>query len=280
MNKKIIAVLFFLTIVLAVFYFNYETYDDSNLLSLEEIYNNNASLETVEYEHGVRKVVYIVWFGRQISINRLRALNSLIKNINVPYILITEDNYKSFEKENHPFHRGFEYLSGNHISDYLRSYLLHFHGGGYHDIKYRDIGWENEWSVFKDDKIWMKSCREQKKHHIGYDIDKPKTKKVQQFYNELGSMSWIISKSNTDYTKKLLDKIEKRLYFHLDKLKQNPSEKNAGYYADRPFQKLTDKDKYPIRWLELMGEHFHLLMYRYRDHMDLTLPRPNMKNYK
>jgi hypothetical protein len=36
----------------------------------------------------------------------------------------------------HPLHEGFEYLSGVHKSDYLRSYLMNFYGGGYSDIKH------------------------------------------------------------------------------------------------------------------------------------------------
>ena len=50
-----------------------------------------------EYVDNVPKVVFIVWFGSKISNNRLSALNSLVKNLKVPYILITEDNYLLFE---------------------------------------------------------------------------------------------------------------------------------------------------------------------------------------
>ena len=267
-------------IFLLLFYYWYNYHDDSNLLTLKEIYDNNGSLENVNYKYGIPEVVYIVWFGGEISINRLRALNSLIKNIKIPYILITEDNYKSFEKEDHPMHEGFEHLSGNHKSDYLRAYLLNFHGGGYHDIKYRNLSWINQWETFKDKNIWMKSCREKRHSHIGYNVDKPETRKIQDYYKKLGSMCWIISRPKTKYTKSLMSRIDKKLDYHLENLKINPSQKNSGYYADRPFQKLKKKDDYPIRWLELMGEHFHLLMYKYKDHMDLTLPRPNMRNYK
>ena len=204
----------------------------------------------------------------------------MIQNIQIPYVLITEDNYKDFEVKEHPINEGFEHLSGNHKSDYLRAYLLNFYGGAYHDIKYRDIGWENEWETFKDSNIWMKSSAEISEDHIGYDIDNPESKKIQREYNNLGSMCWIISRSKTQYTKELLEKIDNKLDYHLKSLKKHPSVKPAGYYADRPMEKLRDGDKYPLRWLELMGEHFHLLMYKYKDHMDLDLPRPNLKNYR
>ena len=108
-----------------------------NYNSLNDIYKVEFSLKNIRYVHGVPEVVFIVWFGNNISDNRLKALNSLINNLKVPYIIITDKNYKSFELKNKPFHKAFEYLSGNHKSDYLRAYLLNYYGGGYHDIKYR-----------------------------------------------------------------------------------------------------------------------------------------------
>lgn len=256
--------------------------DHEEIKSLNQIYSEGIKTSEIEYVHEVPKVVYIVWFGgsKNMSRNRLKALNSLTKNIGVPYILITENNFKDFEVSDHPIHSSFKNLSGNHQSDYLRAYLLHHHGGGYHDIKYRDLGWENEWEDFKDQEIWMKSCAEIKEDHIGYDLDHPETKSIQKQFSQLGSMCWIISRKNTPYTTELLDKIEKKLDFHLEGLEKYPSTKPAGYYADRPMEKLGKEDKYPLRWLELMGEHFHILMYKYRNHNKLDLPRPNLKNYR
>ena len=273
-------ILIFLLLILFISIYTINSIEREEILTLDQIYDKNSKLSTVEYVHGVPKVVYIVWFGRKISQNRLQALNSLIKNIKVPYILITEDNYKNFEVEDHPIHPAFKYLSGNHQSDYLRAYLLHHYGGSYHDIKYRDRGWSCEWEDFKDENIWMKSSAEIQPDHVGYDLDHPETKSIQKEYRSLGSMCWIISRKRTKYTQELLEKIDQKLDLHHSKLKHHPSVKPAGYYADRPMEKLHKRDKYPLRWLELMGEHYHLLMYKYKDHMLLNLPRPNLKNYR
>ncbi len=269
-------------IILAIVFFLYPWKQEEDIKSLDQIYSEGTNLKEVEYVNGIPKVVYIVWFGgkQNMSTNRLKALNSLTQNIGVPYILITENNFKDFEVSDHPIHPSFKNLSGNHQSDYLRAYLLHHHGGGYHDIKYRDLGWQGEWEDFKDEQVWMKSCAEIEESHIGYDLDHPETKEIQKQFSQLGSMCWIISRKNTPYTKDLLDKIDKKLDFHLNKLEIYPSTKPAGYYADRPMEKLREGDKYPLRWLELMGEHFHILMHKYREHNKLDLPRPNLKNYR
>ena len=271
-------------ILILLIYFNKSNenfvLNNNNILGLNEIYQKNALMKNIEYVYNIPKVVFIVWFGRKISNNRLSALNSLIKNIKVPYILITEDNYLLFEKKNNKIHKAFKYLSGNHKSDYLRSYLLHHYGGGYHDIKFRNKDWKNEWKTFRDKKIWIKSRPERLPHHIGYDIDKPQTKVVQEKYKELGTMCWVICRPKTPYTQELINKINKKLDIHYKNIKKFPSINPSGYYADKPFEKVKNKNAYPLRWLELMGEHFHLLMYKYKNHINLELPDAELRSYK
>ena len=68
---------------------------------------------------------------------------------------------------------------------------------------------------------------------------------------------------------------------HYYNLVKNPSSQSRGYYSDKPFNKVNDtENNYPIRWLEIMGEKFHLLMYKYRDNMILNLPDADLRDYK
>jgi hypothetical protein len=248
---------------------------------LRYIVKNNPTINELKSINGVLYVVFICWFGSTISENRKNALLSLIKNIGVPYILITDDNVYSFQVKNKPYNKAFYFLSGNHKSDYLRSYLLHNYGGGYHDIKYRNISWVNEWNDFKNKNIWIKSRHETRHSHIGYDIDNPKSIWIQDKYSEIGTMGWVICRAQTNYTKELLTEIEKTLNKHYFNLVKNPSKTNGGYYSDKPFNKVNDpENNYPMRWLEIMGEKFHLLMYKYRDNMILNLPDADLRNYK
>lgn len=257
-----------------------EKFISNKYRTLDEIYKGNSSLSKVNYIHGIPEVVFIVWFGDKISNNRLKALNSLVNNLGVPYILITEKNYKYFELNNYPIHRGFQYLSGNHKSDYLRAYLLHNYGGGYHDIKYRDKNWINQWNTFSDSNIWIKSRAEKRMSSVGYNVDNIGEKMIQTKYKELGSMCWVICRPRTLYTKELLNRIHTKLDYHITKLSKYPSKKQEGYYANKPFSKVELHNVYPLRWLEIMGEIFHPLMYKYRSHINLELPGPVKKNYK
>ena len=43
--------------------------------------------------------------------------------------------------QEHPLHQSFNYLSETHKADYLRTYFMRFHGGGYSDIKKTSGSW-------------------------------------------------------------------------------------------------------------------------------------------
>lgn len=244
---------------------------------LKQFMKNN--LNGIEIVNGVPKVVFIMWFSHldyipEFTVRRFNALQSLITNLKVPVIIITNENYKSWEVSKYPIHEGFKYLSGNHKSDYLRAYLLCHYGGGYHDIKWREKTWENEWEKFSDENIWLIGRRELKPDCIGFNPEKNE-KYVQKEFNKLITMGWIISKPNNDCIKTLLEKINLILDNKIELLKIKPAP-NARCGVGNG----CTEDKYPLRWLEIMGEIFHPLLLNYTSHINYTLPDILYKTYK
>lgn len=139
-----------------------------------------------------------------MSKNRFVAYKSLVENIGVPVILITSKNFPSFIKQSHPIHKSFDLLSGVHKSDYMRVYLLHHYGGGYHDIKHREESWKDCWGDWLfDNNIWIYGRRENNRRAIGYP---PNESHIRNKYNKLVTMGWVICKPNTEYTKILFQK--------------------------------------------------------------------------
>lgn len=237
------------------------------------------NLEEIEIINGVPKVVFIFWFSHldytpEFSVRRFNALQSLINNLKVPVIIITNENYKSWEVPKHPIHEGFKYLSGNHKADYLRAYLLCYYGGGYHDIKWRVKSWENEWDKFSDTNIWIVGRRELKADYIGYDPEKDE-KWVQQEFNKIITMGWVISRPDNEYFNILMDKINEKLNNKIDTLKLKPAPISRCGIGNG-----CDKNEYPLRWLEIMGEISHPLLLNYTKHIDFTLPDILYKAYK
>ena len=83
--------------------------------------------------------VYCFWTGNnEMSETRKKCLNT-IKNTNLNVILITPDNLNEYINE--PLHEGYKYLSEVHKADYLRTYFMHFYGGGYTDVKETTEDW-------------------------------------------------------------------------------------------------------------------------------------------
>jgi len=160
------------------------------------------NMDNIEYCDGVPKVVFIFWFSNkdyipEFTARRFNALQSLIQNIKVQVIIITKENYKNFEISDAPYNKSFEYLSGNHKSDYLRAYLLCHYGGGYHDIKWREKSWDREWDKFKEN-IWIIGRRELKSDNIGYGENQ---EWVKEKYESLITMGWVIMRKNNEYIK-------------------------------------------------------------------------------
>lgn len=263
---------------------NHVSVHQNNEIFLEKYIK--TSFDGIEFINNTPKVVFIVWFGghgtemHPMPINRFNCFKDLVESLKVPVILITPKNYKYFVKEGYPIHEAFQYLTGNHKSDYLRAYLLNHYGGGYHDVKSRILDWENEFEKddwLYDDNIWMYGRKEKNRDCIGYP---PGMEYIKDEYEKLVTMCWIICKKYTPYTSELLENIHKTLDYHLEKLKINPGIKPGGYYSDNPYSLVPD-NSYPLRWLEVMGEIFHPLMLKYTEHIKFGLPDANKrKKYK
>lgn len=91
----------------------------------------------------VSRVIYQFWTGdNEMSPARKACLESSV-NLGVPVKLITPDNLGEYVIPGHPLHKSYGLLSYTHRSDYLRCYFMHFHGGGYADIKFytKDNNW-------------------------------------------------------------------------------------------------------------------------------------------
>jgi mannosyltransferase OCH1-like enzyme len=245
-----------------------------------------SSFEGIEYINNVPKVVFVFWFGTKdnelpyMSVNRFNAFQSLVTNIDVPVIIITQSNLSSFLKPEYPLHKSYEYLSGVHKSDYLRCYFLEHYGGGYHDIKHRNDSWVQCWNDdlwLQDDNIWMYGRREKLEGAIGYP---PGMKHIQKEYNKLVSMGWIICKPNTPFLQELNNSINEILTLNYDMLQKYPAKNPGGYYSDKPFD-LVPNNSYPLRWLEILGEIYHPLMLKYTMHIKFGLPDAlKTKRYK
>lgn len=251
----------------------------------------------------VPMVVYAFWFGKNMSGARRNAYKSLITNVGVPVVLVTSANLHTFNLTESPMHPAVdlnESLSKVHLTDYLRVYFMHHYGGGYHDVKPRNIG--SSWKPYfekinKDCNVWMYGISEEEPGAIGCDesyvLGIPECDKVRSAAEEIDAISkgryalqgsWAkccdivrsnwrhmlangayIMRPNTLLTKEWLKNVESHLTAKYEMVKEHPAPKQRCCQPNMP--------PYPFRWAELHGEALHPLQVKYQAHLSSGLTR-------
>ena len=208
--------------------------------------------------------IYILWTGdNELTQNRLNSIDQLKNVTECNVILITKDNLNEYILSEYPLHPAYNYLSPVHKSDYLRTYLMHFHGEGYSDIKKTKGSWRKSFdSLYNSDK-WI----------IGYPEIRGGNACTVPYnsYNELIGNGCYICKKNTPFTTEWYNNLINKLNNKLSELKIYPAKnlRDAN----------TKDNKYPIKWTEILGDIYHPLILKYNDKVIRTLPMCICVNY-
>lgn len=242
--------------------------------------------EDLSYKHGVPFVIWCYWEGEPMTGNRMLSFSYLIKNIGVPVCLITPENIHLFIKQGHPLPSAYQHLSIVHRSDYVRAYLLHHYGGGWHDIKATEVSYADAWDEFKDNSIWIVGKAETKKGAANaYDSQ---GRYMPDYYEKLIAVPSWIGRANTAFSEQLLLGIEHMINKYSDALSRYPSKhaRDKKITAKSPIKRLFQMIKfiyqgrstnYPLEWT-LFGNIFHPCVLLYQSHVSRNLPEDTTKN--
>ena len=231
-------------------------------------------------------VVWCYWEGPPMTGNRRLSFEYLQAHIQVPICLITPDNLHHFIVEGHPLPRAFNQLSIVHRSDYIRAYLLHHYGGGWHDIKATEVSYEKVWEEFRNDAIWIVGKREIAKGAAKiYNADGDF---VPDHYQKLIAVPSWVGRPQTSLSADLLSGIEAIIEQNADTLfmypAKHPREKRIS--SRNPIKRLFTIIKfkyqkrsihYPLDWT-LFGNVFHPAILKYHQHVSFKLPADKRKN--
>jgi len=211
--------------------------------------------------------IYCFWTGdNELSLNRLNSLEQIKKVSECNLILVTTKNLHEYILPEHPLHESYHYLSFTHKADYLRTYFMNFHGGGYTDIKETTGSWKSSFDqLHNNENIWMVGYKE-----IMGGVANPL---YTDYWDELIGNGCYICKPQTPLTKEWYNEMISLLDTKLDKLKQYP----ALFPQDCAE---ISNGKYPIEWNEMLGRIFHKYNYLYRKNTLNTLPMCNLNNYR
>ena len=209
--------------------------------------------------------IYVFWTGNNpMSKNRQNCLNELIKVSQCNVILVTPEILNKYILDKHPLHPSFNYLSETHKADYLRTYFMRFHGGGYSDIKKTTGSWVESFEILEKSDKWIIGYKEIN----GGVAFPPLTYKWEEL---LGNCAYIC-KPNTLFVIEWYNEMIKLMDQKYSELKKNP--------ATFPQDKKELNNGYPIEWNEMLGRIFHKILYSYKDKSLNTLPISIFNSYR
>lgn len=200
----------------------------------------------------IPRVVYCFWTGtNQMSPDRSRAFELLRKNVGAEVVFVTPDNLNKFILQDYPLHRGYNYLSLVHRSDYLRCYFMHHYGGGYSDIKAYSESWLGSFDALeKSSEKWIIGYREIGKRGVA-----PKTGRLgadlKKYWHLLLGNGGYICKPRSPFTTEWYFELHRQMDLLYNRLEKNP----GNTFGDNP--------GYPVEWSQILGCIFHPLCLKY-----------------
>lgn len=208
--------------------------------------------------------IYCFWTGtNEMSENRKNCLEQLKKVSECDVVLVTPKNLHKYILEEAPLHESYSYLSETHKADYLRTYFMNFHGGGYSDIKCTTGSWKQSFLELENSDKWI----------IGYaEICGGVGYGPGERWTELIGNCAYISKKKTPLTINWYTDMITLLTKKLDDLKKYPAKFPQDCYGS--------SSGYPLEWTEMLGRIFHRVSWDYKDKLLRTLPISVFSNYR
>jgi len=211
------------------------------------------------------KTIYTFWTGNnEMSDQRKRCLIGLKDVSEATVKCIQPKHLVDFILQSEPLHPAYFYLSETHKADYLRTYFMHFYGGGYSDIKHTAGSWIN----------CFEKMENTEKLACGY----PEIENVSAVPELRGEWAKLIGngayifKPNTVFTKKWYDSMIAFLDTKINELRLNP--------ATNPQDCRENGTGYPIEWNEMLGRILHKINYEYHTDILNELPISIFYNYR
>jgi hypothetical protein len=210
-----------------------------------------------------------------MSENRKRCLYSIL-NAGVEVRLVTPQNLSNYVLPDHPLHKSYDLLTPVHKADYLRTYFMHFHGGGYTDIKETKVSWKPYFDLLRNSEKVLCGYKEVGPNGVAV-VEEPLYSFLKTKWETLPGNCAYICKPRSIITTKWLHQCEHILDLKYELLLKNRPTDYRDHY-EKPMGNFL-KSNYPLRWSEILGSVFQPIAYLHRDLVDLSLPPPNFNGY-
>lgn len=225
------------------------------------------------HEEGLEcpSTIYTIWFGDSMPAKRRKSFDELRRsNPSSSVLLVSEDNMSDYLVPGYPLHPAFPRMAATHQSDHLRAYLMHFHGGGYSDLKAPRASWAAAFTRMSSDRrLLVTGYREITSNYV---TENPRTlgADLRRYYRFVLGPSAFIMRPRSVFTGSLYREQWRRMDYYLPAL---PEVKPSDPYGL--------PSSYPMWWTELFPDITQCLSLKYQDRIrfDDDL-RPVLKDYR
>lgn len=215
----------------------------------------DCDLSQIKSLQPLERRIFCFWTGdNEMSENRLDALASLREKAEVEIVLVTPANLEKFILTDFPLHKGYQYLSAVHKSDYLRCYFMHHYGGGYSDVKAPGGSWKSSFDKLeKQTYKWIAGYREIGKRGAA-QVEHPilAMDLINNWQLLIGNGAYICH-PYTPFTADWYNELHHRMDIYYRQLSEYPG------------NILGNNEGYPIPWTGILGQIFHPLCLKYMD---------------
>lgn len=205
-------------------------------------------------------------------------------------VLVTPSTLPRWIVPSAPLHRAYPYLSLVHRSDYLRSYFMYHHGGGYADVKPQGGSWlatisrlERSphlvgagYQEIRGGSVWLQNSPLNDRHYV---LSKRVPRVVATGMTNvmralrpllIGNCAFYF-KPQTQFAKTWMSEVERRLDRVFESLATARSPEERA--------RLGDGSDYPLPWASIHGDVLQPLALRHFTRLDRSLPRPCFVGY-
>ena len=201
-----------------------------------------------------------------MSVARQECLKQLQEVSGCRLVLVTPENLGDYLVDGAPLHPAYQYLLATHRADYLRTYFMHHHGGGYSDIKRTEGSWVAS----------FEALRESPSHWIcGY----PEVPGGVAISAGVTADAWGHLVGNCAYICRPRSPLTVEWYGAMMALLDDKQSELEAHPAAGP-QDCKEISGYPIEWNEMLGRIFHRVCNRYRERLMRCLPIPVFVGYR
>jgi FkbM family methyltransferase len=208
----------------------------------------------------VPRSLFCLWTGDNgMSPARSACLRDVRERSGVNVRLLTPKNIDRYVVPDFPLHPAYPFLSATHKADYLRTYLMHFYGGGYADVKIQRCDWNKAFETLLSDKELL---------GVGYPEIGPNGTDLKEDWRLLVGTGAFIFRPNTPLTREWFGRLSAVLEEKLDELRRHP--------ASNPQDRREDGSGYPLFWNEILGRIFHPINHKFHEKIARTLVCPEL----